>query len=84
MLVRDQGTRALLFVVDQKTTPLRIEATQHSLWIEAADTGRPVVDAPEAHLEILNDEAIQFVGAARLRGERDLRAVRVTLELPSR
>ena len=84
LLVRDQVTRTLLFVHDVRKGPLRIEATSGSLWIEIVETGRPLVDAPMARLEIVNDEAIQFVGAARLRGERDLRFVRVTLELPSR
>ena len=84
VLVRDHVTRALLFVVDATTTPLRIEATTGALWIEELASGRPVVDAPTAHLEILNDEAIQFRGAARLRGDRDLRMLRVTLELPPR
>jgi hypothetical protein len=84
LLVRDQPTRTLLFVLDAAATPLRIEATSSTLWIEVAATARPVVDAPISRLEIVNDEAVQFVGAARLRGERDLRQVRVTLELPPR
>lgn len=84
VLVRDHVTRTLLFIVDAAKTPLRIEASTDALWIEVVESGRPVVDAPTAHLEILNDEAIQFMGAARLRGEHDLRLVRVTLELPPR
>lgn len=81
VLVRDQTSRALLFVVDVAAGPLRIEASAQSLRIELAETGRPVIDAPVAHLEVLTGEAMQFVGAARLRGERELRHVRVTLEL---
>lgn len=81
VLVRDQKTRALLFVVDAAATPVRVEADDHSLRIDLTDKGRPVVDAPEAHLELLSDEAVQFVGSARLKGERELRHVRVTLEL---
>ncbi|MCB2175419.1 MAG: hypothetical protein KQH57_06400 [Actinomycetales bacterium] len=81
VLVRDHVTRTLLFVVDAATMPLRIEATKQALWIEEAGSGRPVVDAPTAHLELLNDEAIQFTGAARLHGEHDLQLVRLTLEL---
>ena len=84
LLVRDQATRTLLFVVDAAATALRVEATGSTLWIEIAATARPVVDAPVSRLEIVNDEAVQFVGAARLRGEHDLRLVRVTLELPPR
>ncbi len=84
VLVRDHVTRTLLFAVDAAEMPLRIEATTQALWIEELRSGRPVVDAPTAHLELLNDEAIQFTGAARLRGDHDLRLVRLTLELPAR
>ncbi len=82
VLVRDRATRALLFIVDSATTPVRIEAAEGALRIEVAATGRPVVDAPVAILEILNHEAVQFAAAARLKGERELRNVRVVLELP--
>lgn len=84
LLVRDQGTRTLLFVHDAREAPIKVEATAWSLWIEIVASGRPLVDAPMARLEIVNDEAIQFVGTARLRGERDLRLVRITLELPAK
>lgn len=84
VLVRDHVTRTLLLDVDAAEMPLRIEATTGTLWIEELESGRPVVDAPTAHLELLNDEALRFAGAARLRGERDLRLVRLTLELSPR
>lgn len=82
VLVRDRSTRALLFVVDAKKTPVTVEAAEGALRVEVAGTGRPVVEAPVAILEILNHEAIQFSAAARLKGERELRDVRVVLELP--
>ncbi|HMO10783.1 MAG TPA: hypothetical protein PKB06_04620 [Actinotalea sp.] len=83
VVVRDRGSRALLFVVDVARDPVRIEAADGALTVEHAATGRPLVQAPVAILEILNDEAVQFAAAARLKGERELRHVRVTFELPA-
>lgn len=82
LLVRDRRSRALLLVVDAVETPLRVEAADGGLTVETEEGGRPVVDAPVVALEILNDEAMQLVGPARLQGERELRDVRLIFELP--
>ncbi len=81
LLLRDGTTRALLLAVDVRGKQLRVEGTATSLIVEDTRTGTVLVDAPLAHLELIDADSIQYEGVARLRDTRELRHIRIILEL---
>lgn len=81
LLLRDGATRALLLAVDVRGKQLRVEGTATSLVVEDLRTGTVLVDAPMAHLELIDSDSIQYEGVARLRDTRELRHIRIILEL---
>lgn len=81
VLLRDAESRALLLALNVAAADLRIEGTGETLRIEEVGSGAPVVDVPVARLELLEHDAIHYVGATRIRDSRELRLVRTVLEL---
>jgi hypothetical protein len=78
ILLRDGESRALLRAVDLRGRTVRIEGTASSLRVE--DDESVLVDAPMAQLELIDGEAIHYVGAGRVLDSRELRYLRITLE----
>ncbi|HEY0189272.1 MAG TPA: hypothetical protein VGC67_17430 [Cellulomonas sp.] len=80
LLLRDGETRALLRGIDLRGRTITIEGTAASLRVADATTGAPLVDAPMAHLELIDSESIHYTGAGRVLDSRELRYLRITLE----
>lgn len=81
VVLRDAATRALLLAVDGAQTPLRLEGTGTSFRVEESQTGRNVVHSPVAILELIETEAIHYLGAVWIRESKELRHVRTVIEL---
>jgi hypothetical protein len=80
ILLRDGATRALLRAIDLRGHTVKIEGTAASLRVEDATAESLLVDAPMAHLELIDGESIHYTGAGRILDSRELRYLRITLE----
>jgi hypothetical protein len=80
LLLRDGETKALLRGIDLRGHTITIEGTAASLRVEDATSGTLLLDAPMAHLELIDSESIHYTGAGRIMDSRELRYLRITLE----
>ncbi|GHS86809.1 hypothetical protein [Cellulomonas hominis] len=81
LLLRDAASRALLLATDLRGKKVHVEGTATTFRVEDLTAGTVLVDAPMAHLELIDSDSVQYQGVARIRDSRELRHLRIILEL---